>query len=117
MTTKIQTTEKTGPYAVIATGGKQYVVREGDYVKIERMNDKEYKVGDTITFDSVLLTDNGSTTKVGTPTVAGAKVTGELVEIARAKKVVVIRYKSKSNYFNKNGHRQPFFNIKITSIA
>lgn len=117
MTTKVTKDQKTGPFAVIATGGKQYVVFENDIVTIEQLIDKDYAVGDKITFDAVLLTDDGKTTKVGTPNVAGAKVTGEIVEIGRAKKIVVIRYKSKSRYFNKNGHRQHFFKVKITSVA
>lgn len=106
---------KEGVFAVIATGGKQYLVSEGKSVKIEKMKG-EFKEGDSITFDEVLLVDDGSTTKVGEPTVSGSKVTATLEKIGRAQKVVVIKYKQKSRYFKKNGHRQPYFQVKITSI-
>jgi large subunit ribosomal protein L21 len=105
---------KSDAFAVIATGGKQYKVSEGDLVKIEKIIG-EHKEGDTLTFDQVLLVENGGTT-IGTPTVPGAKVTATLEKIGRAQKVVVIKYKQKSRYFKKNGHRQPFFQIKVTSI-
>lgn len=105
---------KSDAFAVIATGGKQYKVSEGDLVKIEKIIG-EHKEGDILTFDQVLLVENGGTT-IGTPTVPGAKVTATLEKIGRAQKVVVIKYKQKSRYFKKNGHRQPFFQIKVTSI-
>lgn len=101
---------------VIKTGGKQYKVSEGSVVKIEKISD-EIKEGDTVTFDQVLLVDDGSTTKVGTPTVSGAKVIAEVVEIGRSKKVDVIKYKAKSRYFKLRGHRQPFMKIKVTKVA
>ena len=101
-------------FAVIATGGKQYKVSEGDTVQIEKIIG-EYKEGDTITFDQVLLVEDG-TTKIGTPTVAGAKVTATLEKIGRNQKVVVIKYKQKSRYYKKNGHKQPHFRVTITSI-
>lgn len=112
MTKDITTT----PFAVIETGGKQYNVAEGDVIKVEKISD-EAKVGDAITFDQVLLTDTGSATTVGAPLVAGAKVSGEVVEIGRDKKVIAVRYQSKSNYFKRNGHRQPFAKVKITKVA
>lgn len=105
---------KSGAFAVIATGGKQYKVSEGELVKIEKIIG-EYKEGDTITFDEVLLIEDG-TTNIGTPNIAGSKVTATLEKIGRNQKVVVIKYKQKSRYFKKNGHRQPFFQVKITSI-
>jgi large subunit ribosomal protein L21 len=113
---KITTKAKTpsGAFAVIATGGKQYKVAEGDSVRIEKLLG-DHKEGKIITFGQVLLVDNG-TPKVGTPLVAGAKVEAKLEKIGRAQKVVVIKYKQKSRYFKKNGHRQPFFQVKITSI-
>lgn len=105
-----------GSFAVIKTGGKQFRVSEGESIKIEVLKG-EYKVGDKLTFDQVLLVDTGSETKVGTPTVAGAKVTGEITEIGRYAKIVVMRYKQKSRSGpTKNGHRQPFFKVKILSI-
>jgi large subunit ribosomal protein L21 len=103
-------------FSVVETGGKQYKVSEGSIIKIEILPG-EFKKGDSITFDKVLLTDDGSKTVVGTPLVEGAKVTGELTDIARAKKIVAVRYKSKSNYFKKTGHRQQYFQVRITKLA
>ncbi len=104
-------------FAVIKTGGKQYRVSEGTIVKIEKMIG-EYKVGDKIEFSDVLLTDNGSDTVIGTPTISGKKVTGEIAEIGRDAKVIIMRYKQKSRSgIPKNGHRQPHFKVKITAIA
>ena len=102
-------------FAVIQTGGKQYKVSAGDVITIEKL-DGEFKAGDKITFDQVLLTDSGSDTKIGAPTISGAQVVGELVEEGRAAKVTVIKYKQKSKYFKKNGHRQPFMKVKINSV-
>lgn len=103
-------------FAVIATGGKQYRVSVGERVKIEKMIG-EYVEGDTITFSDVLLVDDGATTKIGEPYIAGATVSGTLTKIARHQKVTVIKYKQKSRYFKKNGHRQPYFEVLINSIA
>ena len=106
-------------FAVIQTGGKQYKVSSGDMVKIEKINPPTggaLKVGDKIVFDKVLLTEDGKTTTIGTPFVASAKVEGSLSEIGRNKTVDVIKYKQKSRYFKKNGHRQPYFKVKISSI-
>lgn len=103
-------------FAVIETGGKQYMVSAGQTVKIEKIKG-DFKPGDTVVFDKVLLVDNGKdTTSIGEPYLKGAKVTAELVKIARAPKVVVIKYKAKSNYFKKRGHRQPYFEVKITDL-
>lgn len=109
------TKETAKEFAIIQTGGKQYLVSEGDTLKIEKLAG-EHKVGDTVSFEDVLLVDNGSDTTIGAPFIKGAKVSGEIKKIARAKKVTVIKYKAKSNYFKKRGHRQPFFEIKISSI-
>ena len=97
------------------TGGKQYAVAVGDVVMIEKFKE-EHKKGDVIVFDKVLLVDNGADTTIGTPTITGATVEGEVVVAGRAPKVTVIKYKQKSRYFKKNGHRQPYLKIKITSI-
>jgi large subunit ribosomal protein L21 len=106
-----------GAFAVIKTGGKQYRVSEGDSIKIEILPG-EYKVGDKLDFKEVLLTDTGSDTKVGTPTIAGASVSGEIVEIGRYAKVIAARYIQKNRSgFKKNGHRQHFFKVKITALA
>ena len=102
-------------FAVIATGGKQYKVSKGDVVKIEKFKGV-FKVGDKIVFDKVLLVDGGKDTNIGTPYIATSKVEGTLKEIGRNKTVEVIKYKQKSRYFKKNGHRQPWFKVSIDSI-
>ena len=107
---------KSGSFAVLATGGKQYLVRVGDTITIEKMNG-EFKVGDTIKFDQVLLSDDGSATKIGVPMILGGVVTGEFVSAGRAKKIDVIKYQPKSRYYKKRGHRQPFAKVKITAIV
>ena len=101
--------------AIIETGGKQYVVTQDSVLDIEKLAGSP-KVGDKVTFDKVLLTDDGSDTKVGSPYVDGAKVTAELVEEGRNAKVTVIRYRQKSRYFKKKGHRQPYAKVRITSL-
>ena len=117
-------------FAIFATGGKQYKARVGDRVKIEKINPstgstssqqassgQAYKEGDTITFDHVLIIDNGSDTlAIGTPFIKGAEVRATLSKIGRNKTVDVIRYKQKSRYFKKYGHRQPYFEVTIDSI-
>jgi len=106
-----------GSFAVIETGGKQYRVAVGDIIKIEAIKG-EFKIGSPVVFDKVLLIDNGSdSTDIGTPYISGAKVSGTLSEIGRYAKVTVIKYKQKSRYLKKNGHRQPFFAVKIEKIG
>lgn len=102
-------------FAIIFTGGKQYKVAKGDTVKIEKIKG-DFKVGDKLTFDQVLLVESGSTTDIGTPYITSAKVLGTLSEIGRNKTVEVIKYKQKSRYFKKNGHRQPWFKVTIDAI-
>jgi large subunit ribosomal protein L21 len=105
-------------FAVIHTGGKQYKVSAGDTVKIEKIKPSAggaLKVGDKVTFDKVLLT-NGAKTTIGMPYVTGSKVEATLSEIGRNKTVDVIKYKQKSRYFKKNGHRQPWMKVTIDSI-
>ena len=102
-------------FAVIATGGKQYKVAKGDSIKIEKLSDTA-KIGDKIAFEEVLLVDNGKDTTIGTPFIKGAKVEATIEEIGKLPTVTVIHYKQKSRYFKKNGHRQPFFKVKISSI-
>jgi len=104
-------------FAVIKTGGKQYKVSKGDIINIEKIkSEKEPEVGDKITFDTVLMVDNGKDTTIGTPSIKGAKVEGILMAEGRGEKITVIRYKAKSRYFKKKGHRQPYFRVKIESI-
>jgi large subunit ribosomal protein L21 len=102
-------------FAVIQTGGKQYKVSEGTTLSIEKIKGEHAK-GDKITFDKVLLVDDGSKTTVGTPFISGAKVSGEIVDIGRSRKVLVMKYKQKSRYLKRNTHRQPYFKVKITGI-
>ena len=102
-------------FAVIQTGGKQYKVSKGSLVSIEKMIG-EYKKGDKLSFDKVLLVDDGKDTTIGTPYIAGAKVDAEIVEIGRARKILVVKYKQNTRYLRRNGHRQPFFKVKITNI-
>ena len=98
-------------YAIIATGGKQYKVSEGDEIRVEKLDAAE---GDKVTFDNVIAV-GGDSLKAGKD-VSSAKVTGTVVKQDRAKKVIVYRYKRKSGYHKKNGHRQPFTAVKIDSI-
>jgi len=105
----------TEEFAVIQTGGKQYKVSKDSLVSIEKITG-EYKEGDKISFDKVLLVDDGKNTTIGTPYIKDAKVDAEIIEIGRARKVMVVKYKQKSRYLRRNGHRQPFFKVKITSI-
>lgn len=107
---------KGGLYGVFTTGGKQYRVQAGDRLKIEILPG-EHKEGEILTFDQVLLTDNGaSEISLGKPYINGSKVTATLVKIGRYPTVTVIKYKPKSRYFKKNGHRQPYFEIEITEV-
>ncbi len=103
-------------YAVIATGGKQYRVSPGQSIKIEKMVGK-FKEGDKITFDKVLLVDDGAdSATIGAPYIDGAEVNATLKKIGRYKTIDVIKYKQKSRYFKKNGHRQPYFEVQIDAI-
>jgi len=105
-----------GSYAVFMTGGKQYRVQAGESLKIEKILGV-FKEGDTIAFDKVLLiTDGKEDTKIGSPYITGASVSATLKKIGRYKTVDVIKYKQKSRYFKKNGHRQPYFEVTIDSI-
>lgn len=102
-------------FAVIFTGGKQYKVAVGDVLKIEKING-DFKAGDKVVFDKVLLVDNGTDTTVGTPYIANAKVESLFQRLGRGKTVSVVKYKQKSRYSKRNGHRQPFIEVKISSI-
>ena len=99
-------------YAVIAECGKQYKVSEGDVIKVEKLG---VAVGETVTFNNVLLISDGETV-VGNPTVAGASGTASVVEEGKYKKVIVYKYKRKTGYHKKNGHRQMFTKVKIEKI-
>jgi len=99
--------------AVIKTGGKQYLVSPGDKIKIEKVDIKE---GKKITFKDVLLVEKGKKLEIGTPFIKGAKVTGRVLSHGKDKKIIVLKYKSKTRYKVKKGHRQPFTEVEITKI-
>lgn len=99
-------------YAIIKTGGKQYVVEEGKVIYIEKLDVEE---GAEVTFDEVLLV-SGDDVKIGQPNVAGAKVTGKVLEQGKERKIRIFKYKAKSNYRRRQGHRQPFTKVKIEKI-
>ena len=100
-------------YAVIKTGGKQYQVKTGDVVFIEKI---EAEDGAQVVFDEVLLVGGADGVKVGTPNVSGARVEGKVLGQTKGKKVIVFKYKPKKGIRRKNGHRQPYTKVEITSI-
>jgi len=101
-------------YAVIVTGGKQYKVREGERLKVEKI---EAATGEVLTFDRVLLVGKDENVQIGTPVVEGAKVTGEVVAQGRHKKIRIIKFRRRKHHMKQQGHRQWFTEIKITGIA
>ena len=100
-------------YAIIETGGKQYKVAEGDIITVEKLG---VEAGQEYTFDKVLVLAKDGDVKVGAPYVEGAAVTASVIGDGKAKKVVVYKYKRKTGYHKKNGHRQPFTKLQIKSI-
>ena len=96
-------------YAIIATGGKQYKVEEGDVIKVEKLG---VDAGQTVTFDQVLAVNNGEL-QIGCPTVSGATVTATVEKEGKGRKVIVYKYKRKTGYHKKNGHRQLYTQVKI----
>ena len=100
-------------YAVIATGGKQYKVVKGETLHVEKLS---IEAGKTLNFDDVLLVADGETVKIGSPKLAGAKVSAEVVKHGDGEKLLVYKYRRRKGYRRKNGHRQPFTAVKITSI-
>ena len=100
-------------YAIIKTGGKQYSVSEGDVITIEKL---DVAAEGTVSFDEVVTVVKDGDVKVGTPLVDGAKVTGTVLEHGKAKKFLVFKYKAKSNYRRRQGHRQPFTKVRIEKI-
>ena len=102
-------------FAVIKTGGKQYRVQQGDQLRVEKLPGS---VGDTITFDEILLVaGEGAALQIGTPNLAGAKVEAKIVAQDRAKKIIVFKFKRRKNYRRKAGHRQPFTALQIVGIT
>ena len=100
-------------YAVIRTGGKQYRVSEGDLVKVEKL---EGELGETVTLAEVLFIGGNGEVKIGAPVIANAKVIGEIISQAKAKKVVVFKKKRRKSYSRQRGHRQHQTTLKITAI-
>lgn len=100
--------------AIIQTGGKQYPVTEGSVIEVEKLDGEK---GDKVAFDAVLLTSDGKEATLGTPHVKGTKVEGEIEAQGKQKKVLVVKYKSKSRYYKRRGHRQPYTRVSITKIS
>ena len=100
--------------AIIVTGGKQYVVAEGDVLFIEKLN---VEAEDVVKFDQVLAVLDGENSQFGAPVVAGAVVEAKVVKNGKGKKLVVFKYKPKKNEKKKMGHRQPYTKVEITKIA
>lgn len=101
-------------YAVVVTGGKQYRVEEGQTLKVEKL---EVATGEKLELERVLMIGNGDEVKIGAPVVEGAKVTAEVVDHGRHKKVKIMKFKRRKHHMKQMGHRQWFTEIKITSIA
>ena len=98
---------------MVNTGGKQYTVREGDTLRIEKIDGE---VGAPVSFDQVMMVADGEEVTVGTPLVENATVSGQIVEQGRAKKIIVFKYKRRKRFRRKQGHRQPFTSVKIEAI-
>ena len=100
-------------YAVVATGGKQYRVNEGDKIRVEKLGGD---AGSKVVLDQVLMLGDGEKSKIGSPVLKGAKVEAEILEQGRDKKIVVFKYKKRKKYRRKNGHRQAFTELRIKKI-
>ncbi|MFI5176077.1 MAG: 50S ribosomal protein L21 [Terriglobia bacterium] len=101
-------------YAVICSGGKQYRVQPGETIRVDKL---DVEVGQNVKFDEVLAVKTETDFKVGTPVVAGASVSGTVVDHGRADKIIVFKFKRKKQYKKKTGHRQDFTAVKIADIA
>lgn len=100
-------------YAVIATGGKQYKVRQGDILRVEKIPGE---VGSPVSFDKVLMVSDGETVDIGQPVLDNVAVKGSIVDQGKNKKIIVFKYKRRKRYRRKKGHRQQYTAIKIDSI-
>ena len=101
-------------YAIIETGGKQYRVQNGDQIAVEKLNIED---GKKVVFDKVLVLGEGADVKVGTPYLDATTVEGKVIETGKGKKVVIFKYKAKKDYRKKQGHRQPYTLVEITSVG
>lgn len=99
--------------AIIRTGGKQYLVSPGQKIKIEKINKKE---GSEVSFNEVLLLEKNKKIEIGTPLIKGVKVLGKIIRHGKSKKIIIFKYKAKTRYKKKVGHRQPFTEVEITKI-
>ena len=109
-----KTTEKATEFAIIETGGKQYMVSVGDVLEVELLGD--LKEGDKIEFDKVLMVDNGSDTTIGEPYIKGAKVKATYQKLTKGPKITIVRYQQKSNRDKRTGHRQKYAQVKIEAL-
>ncbi len=109
-----KTTEKATEFAIIETGGKQYMVSVGDVLEVELLGD--LKEGDKVEFDKVLMVDNGSDTTIGDPYIKGAKVKATYHGLKKGPKITIVRYQQKSNRDRKIGHRQKYSKVKIEAL-
>lgn len=100
-------------YAIIETGGKQYQVSEGDVVYIEKLG---IEAEESVSFDKVIAVGGDGSTKVGTPYISNASVTATVLKNGKSKKITVATYKPKKNQKRKQGHRQPYTQVRIDSI-
>ncbi len=111
-------------FAIIKTGGKQYIVAPGQKIKIEKLPNKEglpavataLQAGEEVVFDQVLLQETEQDTKIGTPLVQGAKVKGKVIRQGMGKKIIIYKYKAKKREHSKKGHRQPFTEVEIIEV-
>ena len=113
---KKETTTQSSEFAVIETGGKQYMVSVGDVIEVELLSG-ELNSGDTVEFDKVLMVDNGTDTTIGAPYIKGAKVKATFQGVKKGVKLTIVRYKAKSNRDRKLGHRQKHAQVKIEALA
>jgi large subunit ribosomal protein L21 len=101
-------------YAVIQTGGKQYRVEKGDVIKIEQL---ENEAGQSVDFEQILMVSDGDVHKVGNPMLSGAKVTAEVLEHGRAKKILILKFRRRKHHMKRQGHRQNYTAVRITDIV
>lgn len=114
MAKKATEKELKSDFAVIETGGKQYTVSVGDVLDVELLGD--FAEGDKVTFDKVLLSDDGAAATIGTPYINGASVTAKYLGLKKGPKITIMKYKAKSNRDKKTGHRQKYSRVEITKI-
>ena len=100
-------------YAIVDSGGKQYKVKEGEVLKVEKLAGD---VGDSVSFDRILMFSDGDNVNIGTPLLEDVAVSGHIVEQGKAKKIIVFKYKRRKRYRRKRGHRQQFTAVKVDSI-